>query len=252
MEQCTKRTPNVHDMLACLAAAGDPWSREEIIRQYDSLLSKVARNLLPGTESATFDDLKQVATLAMLELLPKYDMKRASLMTFAFRWLPLRTRRLLDGEFQDRIVSPPINVLQGDRSRLKNTGVAEHLLNASVNIFDRTIGDGEMIDAAEFLSRIAPDTVQPDYNEANVLTKQVLAAVDSLSDSDRALIRLYYLQGATLQNIASQLGRTRQAVNVALSKALHRLQFKLGLHNDYTHSNIRIKNVRSIRAATRH
>lgn len=248
------RTPNLHDWLAYHGGKGDVWCRDEVIRQFDGLLSKISRALLPGMESNTFDDVKQAAAVALMELLPKYDINRASLMTFAFRWVPLKTRRLLDGDFQDRIVAPPINVLQADRSRLKNTGKAEHRLYAAVSINDRSIqsADGEMIDPAEFLCMIAPDMVQPDTNTENLLAKQVIAAVDSLSDADKALIRLYYLQGRTLEEMGELLGRTRQAVNVALSKALHRLQYKLGLHNDYTHSNIRIQNVRSIRAAAGH
>lgn len=246
-----QRQMKLQDALAVSAAGGDAWAMAELNSVYGNYIGGVCAKIIRGTVSQEMGDLKQFGFIVLAEMVNEYDAEKAAFTTHLMNYFPHKLKRELDKI--DRPVYVPVNLLQSDRRTLRETGTSEFPLNAVTSVSGKTItgSDGETLSEADYLALVAPDMVQPDTNTENMLVKQVLAAVDSLPSADKALIKLYFLNGRTLEEMGELLGRTRQAVNVALSKALHRLQYRLGLHNDYTHSNIRIKNVRSIRAAAR-
>lgn len=67
---------------------------------------------------------------------------------------------------------------------------------------------------------------QPASNETEVsdytkfLRKRILEAVSKLDDGQKACVKLYYLDGLTMQETANKIGRTRQRVKQILDKAL--------------------------------
>lgn len=251
MEQ--QRALKLQDALAVSAAAGDTWAMAELNSVYANYIGGVCAKILHGTLSQEMSDLKQQAFLVLHEMVHEYRPEAAAFTTHLMNYFPRKIKRQLDQI--DRTVSIPVNLLQQDRKRMRENGdESEFKLSAVSSISGKSISgsDGELLSDDDYLSLIAPDMVQEDTHEENLLAKQVVAAVDSLSDQDKALIRLYYLQGMTLEQMGDMLGRTRQAVNVALAKALTRLQYKLGItQNEPTHYT-RMHNVRSIKQTTRH
>lgn len=246
-----QRQARLHDVLAAEAAKGDQWAMNELLRQYEPLIIKTSRALVAGMESTTVEDLKQTAGLVLMEMVTAYNIEAAAFTTFAFRFMPLQIRRLADTAFQDRLVSPPAHVLRGDRSRYRDTGEAEHHLNAGISINARQSPEGGEMPADEFLAFIWPDACCDDDLGIGLLKRQVWAAVDALAPRDKTLVRMYYGAGMTLEQIGAELGKTRQAVNTALAKAIAKLQIKLGANHD--HHDIEHQHPpRSLKAATRH
>lgn len=251
MEQ--PRALNVHDLIALEAGRGDAWAMDEIVRQYQPMIIKFAKALLPGCESSTAEDLRQIGAIALMEMARKYD-GRAAFITFAYRYMPLRMRRFADGDFQDRLVAPPTNELTKDRSRVKKTGRANHYLHAGISINNRNKNSPDGVDTMtddEALTALAGLSTEANYEE-NVLIRQIWHHVDSLPPRERKFMELYFKAGLTLEQIAEAAGVTRQAVNTSVGKALQRLKDKMGLHNDDTPNPNRTILARSIKSASRH
>lgn len=64
------------------------------------------------------------------------------------------------------------------------------------------------------------------------LQERVERALATLSDDDREVITLARVQGLSLQEIADQIGRTRNAVALLLSRALRKLKGAMGKADD--------------------
>lgn len=248
-----QRQARLHDVLAVEAANGCQWAMNELLRQYEALIIKYSRALVSGMESTTVEDLKQTAGLVLLEMVKTYNIEAAAFTTFAYKFMPLKIRHLADGEFQDRMVSPPAYAMRNDRSRYRETGEAEHHLHAAVGICGRQSPEGGEMPADEFLAFIWPEACCDEDLGIGLLKQQVWAAVDKLQPRDRALIRLYYGGvGMTLEQIAAEQGKTRQAVNTALAKAISKLRSNLlGANHDH-HNDQTNQPPRSIKAAIRH
>lgn len=250
------RQPTLHCVLATMAQHGDKWASDTLVMEFEPLAIKFSRALLPGMESTTTEDLRQTGALVMLELIQKFDWTRSSWMTFCYRWLPLKVKRLTDGAFQDRLVGIPTNRLASDRTRYRATGEAAHRLHGGVSICGRKAqasDSAEPMTDDEFLMALVPDMQQPDTAGDSLLVKQIWAAVDCLPKTDRALVCMYYGQQMTLEQMGAELGKTRQAVNVALAKAITKLRFNLGVEHDHTTHTDRAKTLRrsrSIKSAT--
>lgn len=247
-----QRQMKLQDALAVSAAGGDAWAMAELNSVYGNYIGGVCAKIIRGTVSQEMGDLKQFGFIVLAEMVNEYDAEKAAFTTHLMNYFPHKLKRELDKI--DRPVYVPVNVLQNDRRTLRETGTSEFPLNAVTSVSDKTItgSDGETLSEADYLALVAPDMVQPDNAEENLLAKEVLAQVDSLPTQDQILIRMYYMQGLTLEQIGEALGRTRQAVNVAIAKALGRLQYRLGVtQNEPTH-NTRMHHVRSIKQASRH
>lgn len=246
----------LQDVLALQARHGDDWCRDELIRLYQPMLGKFSRALLAGMESTDAEDLRQIGVLAIMEIIDSFD-GRASFTTFAFKYLPLRMRRMADGQFQDRIVAPPVNKLSKDRARIRKGEEPQYKMRAASSISNRRISGPDGVDVMtddEALASLAPDMVQEDTHHENVLIRQIWECVDSLPAAEAKILRLYFgnNSGLTLDELASICGITRQGVNCRVAKALARLQSKLGItQNEPTHRT-RMRDVRTIKAASRH
>jgi|GEM_PF-6136598 len=246
------RTPVLHDVLADLAGKGDQWAMNELVRQFEPLIGKFTWALLPGMESTSAEDLRQIGAVCFIEMVPKYKIEVASFMTFVFRWLPLKMKRESDGNFQDRLVSPPVNKLSKDRARIKRGESPEFIMCASTSINGRTFNgtDGpEQVSDDEFLHFLTGESVECAGEQA-ATSRIVWATIDALPEADRKVLHLYYKADMSLETIAEIFGVTRQAINTRIAKALATVQYKLGIRDDKPTHTTRFKHLRSIKQAT--
>lgn len=252
-----ERQPVLHDVLADHAKNGDQWAMNELLREYQPLIGKFSWALLPGMESSTVEDMKQIASVAFIELVNGYSIDAAAFMTFVYRFLPLRMKRMADGEFQDRMVSPPVNVLSKDRTRIRNGEEPLYRLGAAASISNRTVrgADGpEEVTDADYLALLTDEHVVECDGERAATAKKVWEVIDTLPEADRKIMHLYYGEAdMTLEAIAEVIGITRQALNIRMAKALVKTQRILELRNDNATHTTRpqdVRNVRSFRQAS--
>lgn len=245
MEQ--QRALKLQDVLAVMASK-DSWCMAELYLIYGPYIGGVCTRMMRGTVSQEHQDLRQTAFIVLAQMAGEYRPEAASFTHHLMSYFPQKLKREMDRV--DRMVSVPLNMLQQDRKKLRDTGDAEFKLNAATSISGKTISgsDGEPLGEDDYLHLICPELAVEEFPEENVLIRQIWQHVDSLQPRERKFMELYFKAGLTLEDIAAAAGISRQAVNTAMGKALYKIKEKIGVHNDTESS----KPSRSIKQASRH
>ncbi|HUA10934.1 MAG TPA: SigB/SigF/SigG family RNA polymerase sigma factor [Solirubrobacteraceae bacterium] len=245
MAVTSRKTSSDEQLLARWCKHRDPADRERLTEMYLPLARRLARKY--GRSSEPFDDLFQVASLALVKAIDRYDDSRGHGFTaYAvptilgemrryFRdcgWavhVPRGTqeRALKVREAQQRLATangraPDVETmaqfLELDREEVLD---AMHALRSydAVSLDAPIPGGGE--DAPAYL-----DVVGSEDNgyELGEMRATVAEAARELPDADRELLRLRYVDELTQSEIASQIGVSQMQVSRLLRGTVDRLR----------------------------
>ena len=245
-----RRTPRLSDAeLDALhhryAATRDGAVRERLVLAYRPFARHLAGHFRDRGEP--IDDLQQVAMMAIIKALDRFDPERGiRFSTFASRYVSGELKRhFRDKTWAIRVPRPvqerylrmkvAVELLRGDLGRSPTIGeLAEHL----------EATEDEVLEAMEAASlyRVrsldeprgneddrANEAATPEAGyeavERELLQRQVLGNVlDRLSDRDRRLLELYYVEGLSQAEIAERVGTSQVSVSRHLARIIGRLR----------------------------
>jgi RNA polymerase sigma-B factor len=228
---------------------GDPAAREELALRYLPLACKVARRYAPS--SVPYEDLVQVASLALLKAIDRYDCERGPRFeAFAiptilgelkryFRdstWAVHVTRaaqeharaiaraseRLVVGDGRAPTVWDLALYLElGEEEVLEGLQAAQAYTAASLDApVPSAEGDGD----ATVASQLGAEDARYDLVE----TKMAVAdAVQELSEPEQAMLKMRFVEEMTQSEIGTRLGVSQMQVSRLLRRMLERLRTRL-------------------------
>jgi RNA polymerase sigma-B factor len=226
----------------------EPNAREEIAERYMDFAKGIALSFRTGPESV--DDLVQVASLALVKAIDRFDPERGiPFQAFASPTINGELKR----HFRDRV--SPVRVPRSLYERIAEVDSAVSELSAdlkrgpSVNEIaeEMDTAEHEVIEAMEAKqsrypvsmespARSDPDDVAPaerigtedetfDEVEDN-LTLQ--AAAGDLSETEKQVLRLRFREDMTQSEIAERIGYSQMHVSRILRRSIERLRRALG------------------------
>lgn len=203
------------DVLAAEAKAGDVWALDELLRFHQRALEMFANRFGSVAQSMTFDDLRQEAVMAMIELLPSWQPGAgASFSSYFFSYAPHRIRRRMDYADLPVRVSASAGVKQ--RRAYRNTGLATMPL--AVGLHKPSLdGDEDLLDEVEATS------TSIDYEKRSEV-RFAMSLVERLPKREAAVVRMMTLGELTGEQVAKQWGVSRQCIHALHSRAVKRLQ----------------------------
>jgi len=220
-----------NEALALRLQQGDSAAAEELWEQTRGWAYHTARRYLPAAarnNAVDMEDLMQSAFIGMLEAVRAYDAERGGFATVMKFYVGTECQQLLG--------------LRGRERR-------EHYEAASL--------DAPLTSSSEFtLSDVLEDTAGPDMAallEGEEMRRDVRAAVDRLPGREQAVIRRVYLDGVSMQAVATNTGDGYSSVNTAKANGLRLLRRDGSLRDwyeprCYTHKGVRA--FRSSRSST--
>lgn len=203
------------DHLAVMAKTGDTWAMWQLDVIHGRFLDSMSNRFRSVAQSHEKQDLRQLATVCMYELLKGWDSERIAFFSYLYRWLPLRMRRELDGT--DTIVRVPTNRAKDMRKQYAETGKSTCVYAVPL---EKPSEDGEGLDLLDEVEELG---VQDDH-ERRDLIRFSLMLVDKLPPREAQVVRLVTLQEMTFQAAGQVLSCTRQHVQQVHIRAIKRLQ----------------------------
>ncbi len=229
---------------------GDPAAREELVERFLPLARKLARRFWHSSEP--YEDLVQVASLALVKAIDRFDPGRgASFQSFAVPTILGELRRY----FRDS--GWAVHVPRGTQERALAVREAnEHLLNRHgrsptvqeiavyLELSEEDVLDG--LQAARGYATTSLDPLQQGADEDGDLTVTerlgaeddgyelvdarvaVAAALRSLPEGERRLLGMRFVKEMTQSEIAAELGVSQMQVSRLLRRALALLQMQAG------------------------
>jgi len=226
-------------------ATRDPRIREQLARDYRPLVHHFASRYVHRGEP--LDDLHQVAMLALLKALERFDPHRGiKFSTYAGRVMTGELKRhFRDHAWAMRVprglqelhleTKATVEELRGQLGRPPTVSeVAAHLHVSDEDVLeamevghayrlrslDAPAGD-EMPDLGSTLGDDDPalDAVDTELNQRQVLDE----LLEKLHEDDRTILRLYYLHSLSQAAIGEKLGMTQVAVSRRLARIRSRL-----------------------------
>ena len=245
-----RRTPRLSDgeldgLHRRFAATRDPAVRERLVLAYRPFARHLAGHFRDRGEP--IDDLQQVAMMAVIKALDRFDPERGiRFSTFASRYVSGELKRhFRDKTWAVRIPRPvqerylrmkvAVELLRGDLARSPTIAeLAEHLDASEEEVLEameaaslyrvRSL-DEPRGNEDERANEAATSEAGYDVVERELLQRQVLGPVlDRLSDRDRRLLGLYYVEGLSQAEIAARVGMSQVSVSRHLSRIIDRLR----------------------------
>lgn len=221
---------------------GTPVSRDQLIRRHLPLAVSLARRYRSATE--TQDDLVQVAALALVKAVDRFDPTRhASLSSYAVPTILGEIKR----HFRDRswAVRPPrdlqelaLRTMKADTALSRRLGRSPTVAELSAELGVSAEQVIEARDAASAYSSVPLDTPfedgeegregslgaeDPGYHrvEQRVLLGNLMA---ELPRRDREILRLRFVEDLTQSEIAERMGLSQMHVSRLIRRSLAALQ----------------------------
>jgi RNA polymerase sigma factor for flagellar operon FliA len=249
--------PEGHDPVGALwrrwSAQRDPADRERLILHYAPLVKYVAGRLSVGVTGAVeIGDLISYGVFGLIDAIERYDPERgARFASYAIRrikgaimdelravdWVPRAVRE------HARAVQEALAELEAQLHRTPtDEELAAHMgitvmrlreLLDQISLTSLVALDGLFVDDDGDRHALAetlhdPHAVDPQRRvERRELRAELAAAIARLSDRDRTVIVLYYLEGMTLAQIAQILRVTESRVSQLHTRAVLALRAKL-------------------------
>lgn len=164
-------------------SAGDESAIEELYDRFGPLIYRMAYQAMPSRAEA--DDVVQEVFVKLWETAPRYDPKRAALVT----WVMLLARRLI------------VDKLRRGQARIKPGSI----------VSDETAAPSDAANPEELL-------------ETDERVEAILVQINKLPELQQIVVKRAYLGGQTLKQIGIELGVPLGTIKSALSRALVRLR----------------------------
>ena len=212
--------------------------REEVVTLHLWLAAKVARRYGPRSE---FEDLVQVARIGLVEAFDRFDPGQTTYSTFAWLTVTGVLRRYLRDLGWS--VRPPrslqesanklrkaIPELTQDLGRTPSTSdTAEHLGWTSTAVRDAHLA-GQGLRATSIEALVGDGWVPQQESESDRTETRVLLerALRTLSDDERQLLQLRFLEELSQSQIGAALGINQMAVSRRLARLMRKLRTEIG------------------------
>jgi RNA polymerase sigma-B factor len=228
---------------------GDQRAREALVNQYLPLARKLARRYRGAREP--MDDLEQVASLGLVKAIDRYDASRGiNFQHFAVPTILGELKRY----FRDcgwavhmprGIQELSLQVKQAERQLSARTG-HEPTFNEIAEFLEIDIADVlEAVEASAAHHAVSLDTPHDDGEGETgtladsigqiderfsmvTLTASIAPAAKLLSDRDRRVLALRFVEDRTQSEIAEEIGVSQMQVSRILNKALKQLAAAVG------------------------
>ena len=224
--QTSTKAPRVtlQCVLAEMAGKGDRWAQDELLRVYGPLISSTSMGLLKGCVSQTYEDVKQLTCMALIQLAASFKPERGAVFTtYVFNYLARNIRRDLDG--CDSLVKIPAFQKTADRRQLRETGRAKFALAQTMSIDSAPSQDGgEGFGSDDQLAFLSPESIHADNNVERLDAKTAAKALERLSPLDRQVVILRVFQEKAFNEIGPLVGRTHQGALNAYLRGMAKLR----------------------------
>lgn len=241
-----ERLASEERLWARFAERRDPAIREELVRRYLPFAKSLTQRYRGVNES--FDDLLQVASLALVKAVDRFDPARGTPFTaFASPTILGELKR----HFRDRVwtvrvprglhdrmgeVEKAIGKLTGELQRSPSVGeIADRLeieqsdvleaMEASHNrrplSLDRPAGEGEGEDEAPASESIGEEDRGFELVEGKTALEE---AIPQLDERERLVLRLRFAEDMTQSQIAERIGHSQMHVSRILRRSLQRIR----------------------------
>jgi RNA polymerase sigma factor for flagellar operon FliA len=243
---------NNHDNLwLAYKESKSPALKEKLIVQYATLVKYVAGRLMSHVGMhVDFDDLVGYGVFGLIDAIDKFDIHmgvkfetyastriRGAIIDHIRRmdWVPRTLRQKskqlekVFAKLEDKLGRPPTD---NELAKELNLSVEEtqDLINKSLVLSLVSLDDVlEQNYETNFSSLMEDRANEPDVQaEKQERTEMLADAISKLSEKERLVITLYYFEGLTLKEISSIMGVTESRISQIHTKALSRLQLRLG------------------------
>jgi RNA polymerase sigma factor (sigma-70 family) len=201
------------------AQAGDRAAMETLLSENTLLIQSVARRYRTHLKFCEWDDLMQVGRIGFVRAVEKFDLARpVHFCTYAHQWIRQMMGRLIE---KDRLIHIPNHMQTPEHKGKEWVGCCRSL--------DRRIGDSADAFYGDLLA--APDNVERDV--IGLATPETAAAAEALAtanvpEPEMAAFRLRHGLDdnipRTLQEIADEMGISREAARNRCNRAAYRLR----------------------------
>lgn len=218
---------------------------EDVVRTYLPLARRLAgRYVRPGVDA---DDLTQVANLALIKAIRRFDPERGIFEPFAKATISGELKRYLRDQCWS--IRPPRRVqeLHSEISRATETLAQGHQRMPGTSALAQAM-DADVSEISEALaarSCFAPSSLDHPISPGGLTLGDLLAdgtadfdaledaisldqICEDLCDTDRELLRLRFFEGKTQREIAALMGVSQMRVSRQLNRLLGALRVRAG------------------------
>lgn len=247
--------PEVVELWRRFKEHGDPSARERLILQYSPLVKYVAGRVSVGLPpSVEYADLTSYGLLGLIDAIEKFDVdKGVKFETYAvprikgaiidelraLDWVPRSVRSKVRnveqavGELENRLHRTPseeelAEEMDLDVDQLRRTLAQTSLV--SIVALDEPLSGGDDDDGQTTRVDTIKDeeAVDPQSRLEDVEVRELLSdELETMSERERTLVRLYYFEGMTLAQIGEVLGVTESRVCQIHAKAVLSLRSRM-------------------------
>jgi len=243
---------NNHDNLwLAYKESRSPALKEKLIIEYATLVKYVAGRLMSHVGMhVDFDDLVGYGVFGLIDAIDKFDIQmgvkfetyastriRGAIIDHIRRmdWVPRTLRQKskqlekIFSKLEDNLGRPPTDDELASELGL-SVEETQDLISKSLVLSLVSLDD--VLDQnyeTNFSSLMEDRSKEPDVQaEKQERTEMLADAISKLSEKERLVITLYYFEGLTLKEISSIMGVTESRISQIHTKALSRLQLRLG------------------------
>ena len=228
-----------------------PAIKEKLIIEYATLVKYVAGRLMSHVGMhVDFDDLVGYGVFGLIDAIDKFDIQmgvkfetyastriRGAIIDHIRRmdWVPRTLRQKskqlekVFSKLEDELGRPPTDT---ELAKELDLSVEETQDLISKSLVLSLVSLDDVLDQnyeTSFSSLMEDRSKEPDVQaEKQERTEMLADAISKLSEKERLVITLYYFEGLTLKEISSIMGVTESRISQIHTKALSRLQLRLG------------------------
>jgi RNA polymerase sigma factor (sigma-70 family) len=165
--------------------------KEKMLNEHKGLLHKFARRYLQAGKKVgyEYDDLLMIAAQGLLRALRDYDETKSKKSTYMSIWIVSYLQRAIEKAKKNDFI--PFSSLESDED--------DEFSNSLIDII-HYIDDEDVKDELE----------------------DALARAD-IPDRVKKMIKMYYVDGMTLREIANEFGISKEAIRMNMRKYLHKV-----------------------------
>ncbi len=200
--------------------AGDKQAGQRMIESVLPLvISEAKRSCLYYDRALSMADLVQAGSMGVMKALTKFDPEiGVKFSTYAIWWIRQRIGREI-AERRNTIYTPKHGYKHKRQEYTENIERANFVLSLDVLSHSKLNGEGQLKDL--IVDACPPPDEVATRNETAVRVQQLM---QSLLPHERRIIEMRFMEGVILQDVADQLGISRERVRQIEAKALQRMR----------------------------
>jgi RNA polymerase sigma factor for flagellar operon FliA len=246
---------NLDNLWQAYIANKSPALKEKLILHYAPLVKYVAGRLLIHIgQHVEYDDLVGYGIFGLIDAIDKFDKEKGvkfeTYASFRIRgaiidhirkmdWVPRTSRKnnkLMEeayAQLEDELERQPTDEELAEKLKMSVSETQELMRKSAVLSLVSLDDYMEQNYEASFTSLVANRSESPEEQTEKQERKEMLAtAIENLSEKEKLVITLYYFEDLTLREISSIMKVSESRVSQIHTKAITRLQGKLGRYKN--------------------